>query len=139
MGSCHLRPPVFFMSSYASLPIIDLTYRLVLEVNRAVGEFPRSQRPGLGRRGEAAAFDLLEALGAALVAGRAASPEPASRGTLQRESDWSGEVRLSRSLTGGERCLLPPSPDRPRGTGFRLSRRARPDGRGPQDRLSRAR
>jgi len=65
VGSFHLRPPVFFMSPDRSLPIIDLTYRLVLEVNRAVGEFPRSQRPGLGRRGEAAAFDLLEALGAA--------------------------------------------------------------------------
>ena len=52
------------MPSDASLPIIDLTYRLVLEVIRAMGELPRSQRPGLGRRGEAAAFDLLEALGA---------------------------------------------------------------------------
>jgi hypothetical protein len=48
-----------------SLPIIDLTYRLVLELNRAVGEFPRNQRPGLGRRIEEAAFDLLAALVAA--------------------------------------------------------------------------
>ena len=70
-----------------SLPIIDLTYRLVLEVNRAMGEFPRDQHPGLGRRGEAAAFDLPEALRAALVGGHAASPESASRGTLKRESD----------------------------------------------------
>lgn len=45
-----------------SLPIIDLAYRLVLELNRAVGEFPRNQRPGLGRRSEEAAFDLLAAL-----------------------------------------------------------------------------
>ena len=47
VGSFHVRPPVFFMPSDASLPIIDLTYRLVLEVDRAVGELPRSQRPGL--------------------------------------------------------------------------------------------
>ena len=53
------------MPSDASLPIIDLTYRLILEVNRALGESPRSQRPGLERRGETAAFDLLEVLGAA--------------------------------------------------------------------------
>ena len=68
MGSFHLRPPVFAMPSDASLPIIDLTYRLVLEVDRAVGDLPRNQRPGQGRRGEAAAFDLLEALGAARYA-----------------------------------------------------------------------
>ena len=65
MGSFHLRPPIFVMPSDTSLPIIDLTYRLVLEVNRGVGEFPRSQRPGLGRLGEAAAFNPLKALGAA--------------------------------------------------------------------------
>ena len=47
MGSFHLRPPVFVMPSDASLPIIDLTYRLVLEVNRAVVELPRGQRPRL--------------------------------------------------------------------------------------------
>ena len=94
-------PPVFFMPSDASLPIIDLTYRLVLEVDRAVGELPRSRRPGLGGRGEAAAFDLLEALGAALVAGRAASPESASRGTLERESDLSRESRLGRYVDLG--------------------------------------
>ena len=34
MGSCHLRPPVFAMPSDASLPIIDLAWRLVLEVSR---------------------------------------------------------------------------------------------------------
>ena len=46
MGSFHLRPPVFFMPSDASLPIIDLTNRLVLEVDRAVGDLPRNRRPG---------------------------------------------------------------------------------------------
>ena len=40
MGSCHLRPPVFVMPSDKSLPIIDLTYRRVLEVDRAVGHPP---------------------------------------------------------------------------------------------------
>jgi hypothetical protein len=49
-----------------SLSIIDLAYRLVLEINRAVGELPRNHRPGPGRQSEASAFDLLEAL----VAGR---------------------------------------------------------------------
>jgi hypothetical protein len=48
-----------------SLPIIDLAYGLALELNRAVGDFPRNQRPGLGRRIEEAAFDLLAALVAA--------------------------------------------------------------------------
>ena len=56
-------PPVFVLPSDASLPIIGLTYRLVLEVNRAVGELPRSQRPGLGRRSEATAFHLLRRVG----------------------------------------------------------------------------
>jgi len=46
VGSFHLRPPTCVMPD-TSLPIIDLTYRLVLEVNRAVGELPQSQRPGL--------------------------------------------------------------------------------------------
>ncbi len=41
---------------------IDLAYALTLELNRVVGMFPRSQRPGLGRRIEEAAFDLLAAL-----------------------------------------------------------------------------
>lgn len=62
------KPPLLaqnFDMPDKSLPIIDLTYRLVLELNRAVGEFPRSQRPGLGRRIEEAAFDLLAALVAA--------------------------------------------------------------------------
>jgi hypothetical protein len=45
-----------------SLPIIDLAYRLTLEVNQAVVKLPRRQRPGLGRRMEEAAFDLLAAL-----------------------------------------------------------------------------
>jgi hypothetical protein len=31
----------------------------------AVGDLPRNQRPGLGRRSEASVFDLLEALVAA--------------------------------------------------------------------------
>ena len=64
MGSFHPRPPVFVMPSDRSLPIIDPTYRLVLEASRAVGDFPRSQRPGLGLRSEARAFDLPEALDA---------------------------------------------------------------------------
>ena len=46
------------MPSDGSLPIIDLTYRLVLEVDRAVGDSPRSQRPGLERGGVAAAFEV---------------------------------------------------------------------------------
>ena len=45
-----------------SLPIIDLAYRLTLELNQAVVKLPRHQRPGLGRRMEEAAFDLLAAL-----------------------------------------------------------------------------
>ena len=64
MVSFHLRPPVFVMPSDASLSIIDRAYRRVLEVNHAVGDSPRSQRPGLGLRSEARAFDLLEALDA---------------------------------------------------------------------------
>jgi hypothetical protein len=30
-----------------SLPIMDLAYRSALELNRAVGDFPSNQRPGL--------------------------------------------------------------------------------------------
>ena len=45
-----------------SLPIIDLAYRLTLENNHAVFKLPRHQRPGMGRRLEEAAFDLLAAL-----------------------------------------------------------------------------
>jgi len=43
------------MRSDRSLPIIDPTYRLVLEVDRAVGKLPRSERPGLARRAHSAA------------------------------------------------------------------------------------
>ena len=50
-----------------SLPIVDLTYRLVLELNRAVGVLSHNQRQGLGRRIGAAGFDLLEALVAVWV------------------------------------------------------------------------
>jgi hypothetical protein len=52
------------MRSDASLLTIDLTYRLVLEVDGAGGELPRNQRRGLGRGGQAATCDLLEALDA---------------------------------------------------------------------------
>jgi len=45
-----------------SLPIIDAAYNLALEINRAVIKFPRHQRPGLGRRMEEAAFELLASL-----------------------------------------------------------------------------
>ena len=55
-----------------SLPILDMAYRLTLEINQeiklfmrerqAVVELSRHQRPGLGRRLEEAAFDLLAAL-----------------------------------------------------------------------------
>ena len=45
------------MLSDKSLPIMHLTYRLILEVDLAVCQLPRHQRPCLGRRGEAAAFD----------------------------------------------------------------------------------
>jgi hypothetical protein len=44
-----------------SLPIIDLAYRLMLEINQAVVKLPRHQRPGMGRWLEEAAFDLLAA------------------------------------------------------------------------------
>ena len=50
------------MPGRKSLPIIDAAYRLALEINQAVIKFPRHQRPGLGRRMEQAAFDLLAAL-----------------------------------------------------------------------------
>jgi len=100
VGSFHLRPPVFVMPSDASLPIIDLTYRLVLEVDRAVGEFPRSQRPGLGRRGEAAAFDLLEALGAARY-GRG----PGRQAHLARASQALDRLRLRLRMAFDLRCV----------------------------------
>jgi len=45
-----------------SLPIIEAAYSLALDTNRAVVKFPRHQRPGLGRRLEEAAFELLAAL-----------------------------------------------------------------------------
>ncbi len=44
------------------LPIIDAAYRLAIEINQAVVKYPRHQRPGLGRRMEEAALDLLELL-----------------------------------------------------------------------------
>ena len=50
------------MSHPKSLPIIEAAYRLALDTNQAVVKLPRHQRPGLGRRMEAAAFDLLAAL-----------------------------------------------------------------------------
>ena len=110
MGSFHLRPPILVMPSDASLPIIDLTYRLVLEVERAVGESPRSQRPGLGRRGEVAAFDLLEALGAtrngrgpekqARLAG-ASHSQALDRLRLTMHSSCARETTLSRTADSG--------------------------------------
>jgi hypothetical protein len=72
-----------------SLPIIDLTYRLVLELNRTVGAFPRNQRPGLGRRIEEAAFDLL----AALVAARYRSGVD-KQARLARASEALDQLRL---------------------------------------------
>jgi hypothetical protein len=48
VGFLHRRPPVFFKPSDASPPIIDPTYRRVLEVGRAVGELPHSQRTATG-------------------------------------------------------------------------------------------
>lgn len=45
------------MSNDKSLPIIDMAYELVLQINRVVVRFPRHQRLGLGRRMEEAAFD----------------------------------------------------------------------------------
>ena len=100
MGTFHLRPLVFVLPSDASLPIVDLTYRLVLEAGRAVGELPRSQRPGLGRRGEAAAFDLLEALGAARY-GR--GPEKQAR--LADASEALDRLRMLLRMASGLRRL----------------------------------
>jgi len=100
VGSFHLRPPVFFMPSDRLLPIVDLTYRLVLEVDRVGGDFPRNQRPGLGRRGEAAAFDLLEALGAARY-GR--GPEKQAR--LAGASEALDRLRLLLRMATGMRYL----------------------------------
>ena len=45
-----------------SLPILDVVYRLALELNKAVIKFPRNQRPGLGRKIEDAGFNLEENL-----------------------------------------------------------------------------
>ena len=45
-----------------SLPIIDPASRLTLEINQTVVKLPRRQRPGLGRRLEESAFDLLAAM-----------------------------------------------------------------------------
>jgi len=99
VGSSH-PPPVFFRPSDASLPTTDLTYRLVLEVDRAVGDFPRSQRPALGRRGKAAAVDLLEALGAARY-GRG----PEKQAHLAGASEALDRLRLLLRMATGLRCL----------------------------------
>ena len=59
------------MPSDTSLPIIDLTYRPVLEVDRAAGESPEGRCPSFGRHGERITFPLRAALGAVV-------PVPAS-------------------------------------------------------------
>ena len=97
MGSFHLRPPVFVMPSDASLPIIDLTYRPVLEVDRAVGEFPRSQRAGLP------AARRSRSLRPAGGAGRGAlRPRP-------REAGASGGSRPKRWTACACCCAWPPT------------------------------
>jgi hypothetical protein len=78
---CIFCPPGFAMPD-KSLPIIDLAYRLVIEINRTVGEFPGNQRRGLGRRSEAAAFALLEALVADRYRGGAEKQSPLASASL---------------------------------------------------------
>lgn len=81
-----------------SLPIIDLPYRLALEVNRAVGDFPPNQQPGLGRRIEEAAFDLLAAPVAARYRTGADKQAPLARAYAAGKVD-AADIR--RSLAGG--------------------------------------
>jgi len=100
VGSFHPRPPVFVTPSDASLPIIDLTYRLVLEVDLAVCQLPCYQRPCLGRRGEAAAFNPMEALGAARY-GRG----PEKQAYLAGASQALDRLRLLLRMATDLRCL----------------------------------
>ena len=57
------------MNQDKSLPIIEVAYRLALQLNKVVVKFPRHQRPGFGRRIEETAFNFLEALTAARYRG----------------------------------------------------------------------
>ena len=90
-GHCPPVCEIFKMHGSKSLPVIDLAYRLTLEINRAVIKFPRHQRPGLGRRMEAAAFDLLTAL---LKARYLSSADPAKAGFLVDASQSLDTLRL---------------------------------------------
>ena len=74
------------VSGRKSLPIIDAAYGLALEINQAVVKFPRHQRPGLGRRMEEAAFELL----ASLVKARYLRPRirPRQRFSFRLPKPW---------------------------------------------------
>ena len=87
-----------------SLPIIDAAYNLALEINQAVIKFPRHQRPGLGRRMEEAAFDLV----AALVKARyLKAADPAKAALLIRASQALDTLRLLVRMSKHLRYLPP--------------------------------
>ena len=87
-----------------SLPIIDAAYNLALEINQAVIKFPRHQRPGLGRRMEEAAFDLV----AALVKARyLKAADPAKAALLVRASQALDTLRLLVRMSKDLRYLPP--------------------------------